>query len=198
MGVAGPQQDDGGHRAQHPGRGQRRQPFAADGVRDLVVVLQERDERGRRQVQRRGPAALLLPGVPLPLVQVPPLHRRQDLLRGAAVVRVVGLVVAGQRDARAVVEVVVPQRVQAVAAGLGRAHHPRLLRLVLGDQQAAAAHPPPTARAARSRPPGDRARRRRSAGWRPGATRRSGTPAPSSRRSRCTARGRPPSPGRRS
>ena len=46
---------------------------------------------------------------------------------------VVGLAPPGERDQRAVVEVVVPERVESVAAAGGRAGEARLLRLVLGD-----------------------------------------------------------------
>ena len=89
----------------------------------------------RAEIQRHRAAALLLPGIALALKQEAPADRRHQLLRVAEMVREVGFVVAGQRDDRAVVEVVVPERVQPVAAAIRRTHQLRLLRLVLGDQE---------------------------------------------------------------
>jgi hypothetical protein len=46
------------------------QPLAARGVGDLIVVLDEVDERLGREIERRAPAPLALPLVTLPLEQV--------------------------------------------------------------------------------------------------------------------------------
>ena len=54
------------------------------GVRDLVVVLREGDEARRLDARAGVPAALLLPGVVLALVEVAPLGGRDQLLRRAA------------------------------------------------------------------------------------------------------------------
>ena len=105
-----------------PGLVELVEPLAAAGVGDLVVVLDEGDECAPAAARRPGvPRRLLLPLVALALVEVAVLDRRDELLRRAEVVGVVGLVVAGQRDHGAVVEVVVPERVEAIAALLGRA-----------------------------------------------------------------------------
>ncbi len=191
------QQQQRGQRPEAAGARQLVAALAAGGVGDLVVVLEEVDERRRRQVERRGAAALLLPRVPLPLVEKAVLDARDQLLRRAEVVGVVGLVAAGQRHQRRVVEVVVPERVEAVAALRGRAHQLRLLRLVLGDDRSSA----------RPRP---RAPRRTIAarmwsveaskisGWRRAAGRRGGTRRSSSRRWRRRTRAPAARPRRRS
>ncbi len=88
--------------------------------------------RGRHIVGSRA-ASLLLPGVPLALKQVPALARRDELLRLAVVIRVVRLPTSGQGDDGAVMKVVVPERIEAVAPLVDRADHPHVLRLVLGD-----------------------------------------------------------------
>ena len=62
-----------------------------------------------------------------------------ELARAAAVIGVIGLVMSGQRDHGAVMKIVVPQRVEPVAAALGRAHQPGVLRLVLADDKGGAA-----------------------------------------------------------
>ena len=80
-------------------------------------------------------AALALPGVALALIEEAALDGRDQLLGRPGVVAVVGLGAAGERDRGGVVEVVVPQRVEAVAAGRHRADEPHVLRLVLGDQE---------------------------------------------------------------
>src|SRR6266542_1679226 len=108
-------------------------------VGDLVVVLDVGDEAARVEVEARRAASLLLPLVALPLVESAPLDRRDELLRVAKVVAVVGLVAAGQGDQRAVMEVVVPQRIETVATLVERPHESALLRLVFGDQQRLAA-----------------------------------------------------------
>ena len=108
-------------------------PRAARGVRHLIVVLQKRDERRRRHPPRRRAARLALPVVVLSLEQIPVLGRRDQFLRLAARVAVVRLGVAGERDHRAVVEIVVPDGVEAAAAVGDRPHEPRVLRFALRD-----------------------------------------------------------------
>lgn len=68
---------------------------AVQAVAHLVVVLEVVHEPFRRLVQGRGPAALLLPGVVLPLIQKAPLGGRDELLGSAPMVRVIGLGAAG-------------------------------------------------------------------------------------------------------
>ncbi len=133
-GRARGEQHQGGQRPPLPGAGQRVPAEAAGGVGHLIVVLDEGHEGGSRTAKRRRPAALPLPPVALPLIQVTVLHGGDQLLGSAAVVGVVRLAAAGQGHHRAVVEVVVPEGVDAVAALLRWPHEPRLLRLVLRDQ----------------------------------------------------------------
>ena len=86
---------------------------------------------GGRDADRGGAARLALPGIVLSLVEEAVTRRRHELLRAAAVVVEVAVTPAGQRDARGVVVVVVPHRVEAVAAGRGRSERVDALRLVL-------------------------------------------------------------------
>ena len=113
--------------------GQPVQPRPVERVRDVVVVLEERHEPRRVEVERGPAAAVPLPRVALALVEVAPPHGGDQLLGRAAVVGVVGLVPPGEGDEGGVVEVVVPERVETVAAGLAGADEPCVLRLVLGD-----------------------------------------------------------------
>ena len=110
-------------------------------------------------------------------------------------VAVVGLGRPVSATTGAVVEVVVPQRVEAVAARPPPGATSRgVLRLVLGHQQNVTRRP--RARRARSRdrrPARARASRRGCPAWRPGEARRDGTRRSSSRRSRRRTRGPPPS-----
>ncbi len=64
------------------------------------------------------------------LIETAPLRGRDEFLGRAVVVRVVGLLLAGEGHHRAVMEIVVPERVESVAAAPGRAHEPRVLGLV--------------------------------------------------------------------
>ena len=110
-------------------------PLPAEPVRHLVVVLREQHEGARRERARRGAAALPLPAVALSLVEEPVPHARDQLARRAAVVGEVGLAPArADGDARAVMEVVVPEAVEPEATGLQRREAADLLRLVLGDE----------------------------------------------------------------
>ena len=58
-----------------------------------------------------------------------------------AVIRVVGLVMSGQRNHGAVMEVVIPQGVEPVTAPLGRTRQLGVLRLVLSDDKGASSAP---------------------------------------------------------
>ncbi len=136
-----------------PATGARRpvQSLAARRVGDLVVVLEEDDEPSRVDVESRMAASLILPGVALALKEVSPFEGAQQLLRRTRVVRIVGLSVARQRDARRVMKVVVPDCVETEAAARERPDESRLLRLVLRNEQDVAirrrlARPTPDAR----------------------------------------------------
>src|SRR5829696_6546452 len=98
-------------------------------VRHLIVVLEKGDELCGFEPGRGRPPARLLPHVPLPLKEEPPLGERDELLRSAAVIRVIGLASSGDRDGSGVVEVVVPQRIEAKPAVLNRTECPDVLPL---------------------------------------------------------------------
>ena len=119
------------HRAPPGGARQRVAAHAARRVRDLIVVLQKRHERRLRQMQRGSAAHIALPVIVLALKEEAVLRRGDELLRLAACVAVVRLAASGQRHHRTVVKVVVPQRVDPVAALFQRPDQPRVLRLVL-------------------------------------------------------------------
>jgi hypothetical protein len=110
------------------------QTLSASGVRHLVVIFEKRDELRRLEIEGRSSAPLLLPGVALPLKQIPPLDGADHLLRSADVVSIIGLAAPRERDARGVVQVVVPERVEPTATLFEAAYQPRFLWLVFGDQ----------------------------------------------------------------
>ena len=111
---------------------------AAAGIGDLVVILDEGHERRRLQSKTGRAATLLLPGIPLPLVEVAPLERRDKLLGRAVIIGVIGLVAPGQRDHGAVVEVIVPEGIEPIAALRWRAYQVGLLPLVFRHQEGSA------------------------------------------------------------
>ena len=81
----------------------------------------------------RRAAGLMLPSVPLALIQESVLRRGDELLRRAEIVRVVRLAPARQRHHRGVMKVVVPERVEAATTALDGMKERRVLRLVLTD-----------------------------------------------------------------
>src|SRR5262249_39924042 len=82
--------------------------------------------------------SLSLPREPLSLIQRPVLRRRDELLRDAAIPAVVRFVAPGSGDASRVMKVVVPDRVEPIAARLVWPHEASVLGLVFGDQHRAA------------------------------------------------------------
>ena len=82
--------------------------------------------------QHRRAAVFLLPVVPLALKQVAPFHSRNDLLRRALIVGVVGVVQTGHGHAAGMMEVVVPAAVETEPVLDRRTQHARLLQFVLG------------------------------------------------------------------
>ncbi len=81
-----------------------------------------------RDTQGRRAAPVALPLVALALVEEAVLGGGDELLRRAFIVGVVSLAPARERDHRRVMKVVVPEAVEPVAE-----NHPRVLRLVLAD-----------------------------------------------------------------
>src|SRR6266511_3148432 len=67
-------------------------------------------------------AALLLPCVPLALVEITPFDGGDELLRLAQVLGIVSLIMPGQRHHRAMMKIVIPERVDAIAPLLLRPH----------------------------------------------------------------------------
>ena len=145
-GSAGSKQEEGRQRAVPPGRGEplHAQPLGRVGY--LVVVLQKRDEAHGRHVPGGRAAAAALPRVPLALVKISPFHGRNHFLRRALVIAVVKLVVARGRHPHHVMEVVVPDGIQAVSAFRGTSYQARLLELVLADHAASCGLAPLAAR----------------------------------------------------
>ena len=74
---------------------------------------------------------LPLPLADLPLEQVAPLYRRDEFLGGSLKVAIIGLGMPGEGDPGAVMEVVVPHAVEAVAALLRGSDQADVLLLVL-------------------------------------------------------------------
>ena len=76
-------------------------------------------------------AALFLPFVPLALVEVTPFDGGDELLRLAQVVGIVSRMMSGQRHHCAMMKIVIPERVDAIAPLRLWPHQLHLLRLVL-------------------------------------------------------------------
>src|SRR5436190_19107783 len=94
------------------------------------MILDEIDKARRLDIQRRGSSALLLPCIVLPLIQKPPLHSRDEFLRAAAVIGIVRFASSRKRHSSRVMEVIVPDGIQTIAAVLEVSHDPRVLWLV--------------------------------------------------------------------
>src|SRR4029078_10848682 len=112
----GHQNEQRGHRPIASRRGRLMYSRSVAAVCELVVVLDEVDEGPRLGTARLRAPLLLLPRISLPLKEVAVLPRRHERLRAAVMVREIGFALARQRHTRAVTKVVVPQRVQTVAA----------------------------------------------------------------------------------
>src|SRR5438105_3905440 len=98
------------------------------------MVFQKADEVRGIQVKSWVAAPFLLPAIALALVEKTPLGGRDEFLRLAGVVHVIGFTTPGQGDAGGVMKIVVPQGIQAVAPLGRRANKLRMLRFILGDQ----------------------------------------------------------------
>src|SRR5688500_10772687 len=103
------------------------------GIGDRIMVLGEIHEGGGADIQRRRAPPLSLMGIDLILEEIAVFGCRDELLGAALVVLVIGLAMPGQRDHARMVEIVVPQGVETVTAGLERARQLRMLRLVFAD-----------------------------------------------------------------
>src|ERR1051325_2634554 len=111
-----PEQQKAGHCAQLAGRGELPETPSVDAVRNLIVALDVVDEPLRRRSEQRRAATILLPGVVLPLIQIPVLRGRDELLWRSAIAREIRLGATGECDAGGVMEVIVPDSVEPGAA----------------------------------------------------------------------------------
>lgn len=101
---------------------ERAQPLAECAVADLIVVLQERDERARRQVRARFAArCAAVQRRRLALIRETfAEHAREVADRRVGIRAVVARLLARQQHVHAVVEIVVPLRVEAAAGEQAR------------------------------------------------------------------------------
>src|SRR5205823_3057371 len=98
-------------------------------------VLNERDKRFRFSAERRATARRFLPKIWLPLKQVAVLGCGNKLLRRAKVIGVVSFPSPSQRDGGAMMEIVVPNRIEIVAAFFARLNQFCYLPFILRDQK---------------------------------------------------------------
>jgi hypothetical protein len=82
-------------------------------VGDLIMILEKVHEAVRGNVSHGCATRLLLPRVVLPLKKEAVLRGGYELLRRGVVIAVVPLTMSGQRNDSAVVEIIIPLRVQA-------------------------------------------------------------------------------------
>src|SRR5450432_2204464 len=108
---------------------------AIRGICHLIVILNEENFGSRRRLQSRSSTALLLPFIVLPLIQEPVFYSRDELLRLSQIVGVIRLIAAGQRHHGAVMEVIIPQSIQTIAAFIGRLNQLHVLRLIFADDE---------------------------------------------------------------
>src|SRR4051812_14837881 len=92
------------------------------------MTLEEGHKVFRREIERGRSSTTVLPGVELPLIQKPVFRRRDELLRSAAISAEIGVVGTGHCHERRVVEIVVPERVDAMLDD-----EAEILGLVLAD-----------------------------------------------------------------
>ena len=97
------------------------------------MVLNKSDERVRRRTESRCAARRFLPKVGLALEQITVLGRGNKLLRRAEIIAVVRFPSSGQCDDGAVMEVIIPNRIEIVAAFAPRANELGNLPLIFGD-----------------------------------------------------------------
>ncbi len=83
---AGRQQQERSDRAEFARRAQSMTALAISRVGDLIMVLDERNKSGRRDVESGRAPALALPFVALALVKIAVLHRRNEFLRRSQIV----------------------------------------------------------------------------------------------------------------
>src|ERR1051325_5058858 len=97
------------------------------------MILQIQHEPPRLQVQRGRSTALLLPTVMLSLIEKAKLQSGNEFLGRAGIIGVVCLALSGQSYTSAVMAVVVPKPIDAVAASIDWKRKPRVLWLILPE-----------------------------------------------------------------
>src|SRR5262249_1504585 len=112
------------------------QPAARVG--NLIMVLQKGHKRCGLEIEGRGTTPLLLPHIALPLVEIASLEGRNKFLRSPPVVTVIGCTAPGKCYHSTVVEVIVPEHVEAMPALLRWADQFRMLWFVLGHEEGGA------------------------------------------------------------
>src|ERR1700704_3528297 len=108
-------------------------PPTAQRVRHLIVILKKVHEAIGFQSKRRRAAPFLLPFIPLTLVKVAPLHCRNEFLRRSFISTVVGFAASRRRNFRAMMKIIIPERIQAVTVLLERPDESGLLHFVFGN-----------------------------------------------------------------
>src|SRR5690242_6987951 len=108
-------------------------PCARCRVSNLIMILNEVDEGWLVDVQGGLAAVLLLPSIPLALIEVSVCQRRSELLWPAFVVGIIRVALPGQSHHRTVMKVVVPQTVQTISALFDGPNIMGLLGFVFGD-----------------------------------------------------------------
>ena len=103
------------------------------------MVLQKDDKAFCGEIKRWRTAGFSLPLIALPLIEKAVFCGSDELARAAAVVGVISLMTSSQCHHGAVMEIIVPQRVEPITAAFRRAHQLGLLRLVLADNESRSA-----------------------------------------------------------
>src|SRR5262249_58693922 len=98
------------------GRSLKAWSIARAGVRDLIVVFDETNERFHRNAEGRSATQHFSPRTRLPLIQETVLRSGNEFLRFARVIAEIPDVLTGQRHNRTVMKVIVPHPIQTVAA----------------------------------------------------------------------------------
>ena len=98
------------------------------------MILNERDKCVRGRTESWCTARCCLPKIRLSLKQIAVLGRRNKFLRSAKIIGVVGFPSPGQRDSGAMMEIVVPNRIEIITAFAARTDEFGDLPLVFRDQ----------------------------------------------------------------
>src|SRR4029434_7038449 len=102
------EQEKRGHCPIHSGMGCLVNALAAAEICHLIMILQEMDEGSGFQSARPTSATLPLPGKVLSLVQKTALHGGDKLLRRAAIIGIIGFVMAGLCHHGGMMKIIVP------------------------------------------------------------------------------------------